>query len=79
MVFALLLVYFQLDACCSPAVQIDVTEYMFKLALLQRKYDQVINMIRSSTLCGSAIIRYRQLFLRCRNLQAATCMQQQHM
>lgn len=38
-------------------MQVDVAEYMFKLALLQRKYDQVINMIKGSGLCGSAIIR----------------------
>ncbi|KAJ9518428.1 hypothetical protein QJQ45_018452 [Haematococcus lacustris] len=41
-------------------LQVDVTEYMFKLALLQRKYDQVIQMIKSSSLCGSAIISYLQ-------------------
>jgi hypothetical protein len=39
-------------------VQVDVAEYMFKLALLQRKYDQVIGMIKGSGLCGSAIIRW---------------------
>lgn len=39
-------------------LQVDVTEYMFKLALLQRKYDQVIQMIKGSALCGSAIIRW---------------------
>lgn len=38
----------------------DVTEYMFKLALLQRKYDQVISMIKGSALCGTAIIAYLQ-------------------
>jgi hypothetical protein len=37
-----------------------VTEYTFKLALLQRKYEQVIAMIKSSALCGSAIIAYLQ-------------------
>lgn len=41
----------------ADVVQVDVTEYMFKLALLQRKYDQVISMIKGSGLCGSAIIR----------------------
>ena len=30
----------------------DATEYLFKLALLQRKYDAVINMIKGSALCG---------------------------
>jgi hypothetical protein len=43
----------------TPA-QVDVTEYTFKLALLQRKYEQVIAMIKSSALCGSAIIAYLQ-------------------
>ena len=41
-------------------IQIDSTEYIFKLALLQKKYDQVIEMIRSSQLCGQAIITYLQ-------------------
>jgi len=41
-------------------IQVDVTEYMFKLALLERKYDQVIQMIKGSALCGSAIISYLQ-------------------
>ncbi len=44
-------------AGASNAWQVDVTEYMFKLALLQRKFDQVIAMIKGSALCGSAIIR----------------------
>lgn len=43
-------------------LQVDVTEYMFKLALLQRKYDQVIQMIRNSTLCGTAIIRCTRVY-----------------
>lgn len=38
-------------------IQVECTEYMFKLALLQRKYDQVIAMIKGSALCGQAIIR----------------------
>jgi hypothetical protein len=47
--------------CASACVlQVDVTEYTFKLALLQRKYEQVIAMIKSSALCGSAIIAYLQ-------------------
>lgn len=33
---------------------------MFKLALLQRKFDQVLAMIRSSQLCGQSIIAYLQ-------------------
>lgn len=38
--------------------QVDATEYLFKLALLQRKYDQVISMIKGTGLCGTAIISY---------------------
>ncbi|KAG1674856.1 hypothetical protein FOA52_015244 [Chlamydomonas sp. UWO 241] len=41
-------------------MQVDTTEYMFKLALLQRKYDLVISMIKGSALCGQAIISYLQ-------------------
>jgi hypothetical protein len=33
---------------------------MFKLALLQRQYELVISMIKSSALCGAAIIAYLQ-------------------
>ena len=43
------------------AGQVDTTEYMFKLALLQRKFDQVLAMIRNSALCGQSIIAYLQL------------------
>ncbi len=39
-------------------IQVDTTEYMFKLALLQRKYDVVLAMIRNNQLCGQAIISY---------------------
>lgn len=38
----------------------DTTEYVFKLALLQRKFDQVLAMIKSSQLCGQSIIAYLQ-------------------
>lgn len=41
-------------------IQIDTTEYMFKLALLQRKYDQVLGFIRGSALCGQSIIAFLQ-------------------
>ena len=33
-------------------VQVDTTEYVFKLALMQRKFDQVLTMIRGNVLCG---------------------------
>ncbi|PHT76232.1 Coatomer subunit alpha-3 [Capsicum annuum] len=39
---------------------IDSTEYVFKLCLLRKKYDQVMSMIRNSELCGQAMISYLQ-------------------
>ena len=42
------------------AVTIDATEYVFKLSLLKKKFDQVMSMIRSSELCGQAMIAYLQ-------------------
>ena len=44
----------------APSSQVESTEYMFKLALLQRRYDAVIGMIKGSALCGQAIIHYLQ-------------------
>eukprot|EP00245_Coleochaete_scutata_P006026 TRINITY_DN20136_c0_g1_i1.p1 TRINITY_DN20136_c0_g1~~TRINITY_DN20136_c0_g1_i1.p1 ORF type:complete len:1228 (-),score=277.17 TRINITY_DN20136_c0_g1_i1:960-4643(-) len=44
----------------NRVIQIDTTEYMFKLALIQRKYDLVLSMIRGSQLCGQSIIAYLQ-------------------
>ena len=34
---------------------------MFKLALAQRRYDAVLQMIRNGQLCGQAIIAYLQV------------------
>ena len=42
------------------SVQIDTTEYVFKLALLQHKFEQVLKMIKGSALCGQSIISYLQ-------------------
>ncbi|CAA3016831.1 coatomer subunit alpha-1-like [Olea europaea subsp. europaea] len=39
---------------------IDSTEYVFKLSLLRKRYDQVMRMIRNSELCGQAMIAYLQ-------------------
>ncbi|XP_019152993.1 PREDICTED: coatomer subunit alpha-2-like [Ipomoea nil] len=39
---------------------IDSTEYIFKLSLLRKRYDQVMNMIKNSELCGQAMIAYLQ-------------------
>eukprot|EP00276_Gloeochaete_wittrockiana_P011375 CAMPEP_0184649706 /NCGR_PEP_ID=MMETSP0308-20130426/7114_1 /TAXON_ID=38269 /ORGANISM="Gloeochaete witrockiana, Strain SAG 46.84" /LENGTH=1213 /DNA_ID=CAMNT_0027082633 /DNA_START=152 /DNA_END=3793 /DNA_ORIENTATION=- len=44
----------------NRTLNIDCTEYMFKLALLQRKYDEVVRLIRDSRLCGQSIIAYLQ-------------------
>lgn len=44
----------------NRAIAIDATEYVFKLSLLRKKFDQVMSMIRSSQLCGQAMIAYLQ-------------------
>lgn len=41
-------------------LQIDASEYMFKLALSQKKYDVVLSMIRNGQLYGESIIAYLQ-------------------
>ncbi|KAM1008111.1 hypothetical protein PS2_004569 [Malus domestica] len=44
----------------NRAIVVDATEYVFKLSLLKKRYDQVMSMIRSSELCGQAMIAYLQ-------------------
>ncbi|KAF8406493.1 hypothetical protein HHK36_008582 [Tetracentron sinense] len=44
----------------NKVLNIDATEYVFKLSLLKKKFDQVMSMIRSSQLCGQAMIAYLQ-------------------
>ncbi|GMH39915.1 hypothetical protein BSKO_07819 [Bryopsis sp. KO-2023] len=44
----------------NKKIEIDNTEFMFKLALVQGKYDQVMSMIQHKDLCGQAIIAYLQ-------------------
>ncbi|KAG8389909.1 hypothetical protein BUALT_Bualt01G0028000 [Buddleja alternifolia] len=39
---------------------VDSTEYVFKLSLLRKRYDQVMTMIKNSELCGQAMIAYLQ-------------------
>ena len=39
---------------------IDPTEYRFKLALVKRNYDEMLNIIRTSSLVGQSIISYLQ-------------------
>ena len=46
---------------CKPcAMNIDTTEYRFKLALINRKYDEVLHMVRNAKLVGQSIIAYLQ-------------------
>ncbi|CAH8615481.1 unnamed protein product [Heterobilharzia americana] len=48
-----------LDRDCSPLVfTIDPTEFRFKLALINRRYEEVLHMVRNSNLVGQAIIGY---------------------
>lgn len=50
-----------LDREPSPRViTIDPTEYKFKLALVHRKYDEVLQMVRGAKLVGQSIIAYLQ-------------------
>ncbi|XP_004390279.1 coatomer subunit alpha, partial [Trichechus manatus latirostris] len=46
-----------LDRECRPRVlTIDPTEFKFKLALINRKYDEVLHMVRNAKLVGQSII-----------------------
>ncbi|KAK2187376.1 hypothetical protein NP493_168g04047 [Ridgeia piscesae] len=50
-----------LDRECRPRVlSIDPTEYKFKLALINHKYDEVLHMVRNAKLVGQSIIAYLQ-------------------
>lgn len=50
-----------LDRAAKPKVlQIDPTEYRFKLALVKRNYDEMLNIIKTSSLVGQSIIAYLQ-------------------
>ena len=52
---------FCLDRECKPKVlSIDPTEFRFKLALINRKYDEVLHMVRTAKLVGQSIIAYLQ-------------------
>ncbi|KAJ8762252.1 hypothetical protein K2173_007408 [Erythroxylum novogranatense] len=44
----------------NRTIVIDATEYIFKLSLLRKRYDQVMSIIKSSELCGQAMIAYLQ-------------------
>ena len=50
-----------LDRSAHPQVlTIDPTEYRFKLALVKRNYDEMLNIIKNSSLVGQSIISYLQ-------------------
>jgi len=44
----------------SRVISIDTTEARFKLALANKKYGQVMHMVKHSRLCGRAIVAYLQ-------------------
>eukprot|EP01137_Pigoraptor_chileana_P028983 Opistho-2@13564 len=46
--------------CKTRVLGIDPTEFRFKLALIRRKYDEVLYMVRNSKLIGQSIIAYLQ-------------------
>lgn len=50
-----------LDRAAKPRVlPIDPTEYRFKLALVKRNYDEMLQIIKTSSLVGQSIISYLQ-------------------
>ena len=50
-----------LDRAAKPrTLQIDPTEYRFKLALVKRNYEEMLHIIRTSSLVGQSIISYLQ-------------------
>jgi coatomer protein complex subunit alpha (xenin) len=50
-----------LDRSAKPKIiQVDPTEYRFKLALVKRDYNEMLNIIRTSSLVGQSIISYLQ-------------------
>ncbi|XP_026676159.1 LOW QUALITY PROTEIN: coatomer subunit alpha-like [Diaphorina citri] len=52
---------YYLDRECSPHVlRIDPTEFKFKLALINHKYEEVLHIVRNSRLVGQSIIAYLQ-------------------
>ncbi|XP_053672678.1 coatomer subunit alpha [Anopheles nili] len=46
--------------CRTRLLTIDTTEYKFKLALINRKYEEVLHMVRNARLVGQSIIAYLQ-------------------
>ncbi|XP_047312007.1 coatomer subunit alpha-1-like [Impatiens glandulifera] len=44
----------------NKVITIDSTEYLFKLSLSRKRFDHVMSIIKSSQLCGQAMIAYLQ-------------------
>jgi coatomer protein complex subunit alpha (xenin) len=44
----------------TKVLSVDNTEYTFKMALTERKHDEVLKIIKRSKLCGQSIIGYLQ-------------------
>lgn len=50
-----------LDRAAKPKVlEIDPTEYRFKMALVKRNYEEMLQIIKTSSLVGQSIIAYLQ-------------------
>ena len=50
-----------LDYSARPrTITFDPTEYRFKLALLRNNYEEILRIIRTSTLLGQSIVAYLQ-------------------
>jgi coatomer protein complex subunit alpha (xenin) len=46
--------------CRNRGVTVDTTEYMFKQALVQKRFGEVLKMVRGANLVGQSIIGYLQ-------------------
>ncbi len=52
---------YALDRAAKPRVlSIDPTEYRFKMALVKRNYEEMLSIIKNSSLVGQSIIAYLQ-------------------
>lgn len=50
-----------LDRAAKPEIlEVDPTEYRFKLALIRRNYEEMLQIIKTSSLVGQSIIAYLQ-------------------
>ena len=46
--------------CKTKVLNIDPTEFKFKMALVNQRYDEVLYMVRNAKLVGQSIISYLQ-------------------